>query len=121
MEKQPFERPFIKKLQSGMPSKFGMKMGFDPITEIDGLNVKDLIGEYGSPLYIISEKTIRKTLNTAKRAFTTRYPKVQFTWSYKTNYLDAVAMFITRRVVGLRWYPVLNMIKLFQTELTVNL
>jgi len=73
-----------------MPSKFGMKMGFDPITEIDGLNVKDLIGEYGSPLYIISEKTIRKTLNTAKRAFTTRYPKVQFTWSYKTNYLDAV-------------------------------
>jgi len=90
MEKQSFERPFIKKLQSGMPSKFGMKMGFDPITEIDGLNVKDLIGEYGSPLYIISEKTIRKTLNTAKRAFTTRYPKVQFTWSYKTNYLDAV-------------------------------
>ena len=90
MEKQPFERPFIKKLQSGMPSKFGMKMGFDPITEIDGLNVKDLIDEYGSPLYILSEKTIRKTLSTAKRAFTTRYPKVQFTWSYKTNYLDAV-------------------------------
>ena len=90
MEKQSFERPIIKKLQSGMPSKFGMKMDFDPITEIDGLNVKDLIGEYGSPLYILSEKTIRKTLSTAKRAFTTRYPKVQFSWSYKTNYLDAV-------------------------------
>lgn len=73
-----------------MPSKFGMKMDFDPITEIDGLNVKDLIGEYGSPLFILSEKTIRKTLSTAKRAFTTRYPKVQFSWSYKTNYLDAV-------------------------------
>lgn len=90
MEKQPFERPFIKKLQSGMPSKFGMKMHFDPITEIDGLTVKDLIGEYGSPLYILSEKTIRKTLSAAKRAFTTRYPKVRFSWSYKTNYLDAV-------------------------------
>jgi len=73
-----------------MPSKFGMKMGFDPITEIDGLNVKDLIDEYGSPLYILSEKTIRKTLSTAKRAFTTRYPKVQFAWSYKTNYVSAV-------------------------------
>lgn len=67
-----------------------MKMDFDPITEIDGINVKDLIGEYGSPVFILSEKTIRKTLNTAKRAFTTRYPKVRFSWSYKTNYLDAV-------------------------------
>jgi len=26
----------------------------------------------------------------AYRAFSTRYPKVQFAWSYKTNYLDAV-------------------------------
>ena len=26
----------------------------------------------------------------AKKAFETRYPKVQFAWSYKTNYMDAV-------------------------------
>jgi diaminopimelate decarboxylase len=90
MEKQPFERPFIKKLSSGMPSKFGIKMDFDPITEIEGISVKDLVSEYGSPLFVLSEKTIRKTYKDAYRAFSTRYPRVQFAWSYKTNYLDAV-------------------------------
>ncbi len=90
MDKLPFERPFIKKLSSGMPSKFGIKMESDPITEIDGMQISDLIKEYGSPVFVISEKTQRKIYNEAKRAFTTRYPKVQFAWSYKTNYLDAI-------------------------------
>ena len=90
MDKKAFERPYIKKLQAGMPSKFGMKPRMEPITHIDDNNVADLIGEFGSPLFVISEQTIRETYKKAKHAFTTRYPKVQFAWSYKTNYLDAV-------------------------------
>jgi len=90
MEKKAFERPFIKKLQAGMPSKFGMKKQVDPITHIDDLPVPELISAYGSPLYVISERTIRDTFRKSKHAFTTRYPKVQYAWSYKTNYLDAV-------------------------------
>jgi len=90
MDKKIFERPYIKKLQAGMPSKFGMKPRMEPITHIDDNNVADLIGEFGSPLFVISEQTIRETYKKAKHAFTTRYPKVQFAWSYKTNYLDAV-------------------------------
>ncbi len=46
--------------------------------------------QYGSPLFVISEKKIRQTYRRALKAFTMRYPKVQFAWSYKTNYLDAV-------------------------------
>ena len=90
MEKKPFERPLIKKLQAGMPSKFGMKARTEPITHIDDVPVRQLLADHGSPLYVISEKTIRNTYRKAKQAFTTRYPKVQFAWSYKTNYLDAV-------------------------------
>ncbi|RLD36228.1 MAG: diaminopimelate decarboxylase [Bacteroidetes bacterium] len=90
MGKLVFERPIIKKLSSGMPSKFGMKTIIDPIIEIDNNEVKDLLNEFGSPLFVISEKTMRKTYQKAKRSFSTRYPKVQFSWSYKTNYLDAV-------------------------------
>ncbi len=90
MGKLVFERPIIKKLSSGMPSKFGMKTKIDPITEIDGNLIKDLISAYDSPLFVLSEKIIRKTYQDAKRSFSTRYPKVQFAWSYKTNYLDAV-------------------------------
>jgi diaminopimelate decarboxylase len=90
MDKKAFERPYIKKLQAGMPSKFGMKPKVEPLTHIDDNKVADLIAEFGSPLFVISEKAIRETYKKARHAFTTRYPKVQFAWSYKTNYLDAV-------------------------------
>ncbi len=90
MEKKTFERPVIKKLNAGMPSKFGMQVRHDPITEIDGVPVASLLERYGSPLFIYSEKTIRRTYKEAFRAFSSRYPNVLFSWSYKTNYLNAI-------------------------------
>lgn len=90
MEKKHYERPVLKKLEAGMPSKFGMRTEYPPTTQIDGVSVKGLIKEYGSPLFVLSEETIRATYKKALRAFNTRYPKVQFAWSYKTNYMDAV-------------------------------
>ncbi len=90
MSKSRYERPVIKKLETGMPNKFGTRTEYEPMTHIDGVAVKDLIKEYGSPLFVLSEKTIRDTVNKAKKAFGTRYPKVQFAWSYKTNYLNAI-------------------------------
>jgi diaminopimelate decarboxylase len=88
--KKQFERPYIKKLRAGVPSKFGMPVHSEPITHIDDNSVEELIEKYGSPLFIISEKSIRETYAEAEEAFSSRYPKVQFAWSYKTNYLDAV-------------------------------
>lgn len=90
MEKLRYERPIIKRLESDLPNKFGMKVDTKPLTHIDGVSVRSLIENYGSPLYVISENTIRSTFQKAKKAFSLRYPKVQFAWSYKTNYLDAV-------------------------------
>ncbi|MBN1337889.1 MAG: hypothetical protein JXA03_01120 [Bacteroidales bacterium] len=90
MSKLRYERPVIKKLETDMPNKFGLRTEYKPMTHIDEVAVKDLAGQYGSPLFVISEETIRRTYNEAKKAFTTRYPKVQFAWSYKTNYLNAV-------------------------------
>lgn len=90
MEKKKFERPVIKKLNAGMPDKFGLKNTLEPITHIDDVPVPEIIEKYGSPVFVVSERTIRKTYKDAYRAFSTRYPRVQFTWSYKTNYLDAV-------------------------------
>jgi diaminopimelate decarboxylase len=90
MKKLNFERPIIKKLNIGPSQKFGLKTEFEPLTHLDEIAVKELISEHGSPLFVISERTIRRTYAEAKRAFETRYPKVQFAWSYKTNYLNAV-------------------------------
>jgi diaminopimelate decarboxylase len=71
-------------------NKFGTKTEYAPVTNLEGVPVKRLITEYGSPCFVISEKQIRKNYKDAVRAFKTRYPKIQFAWSYKTNYLDAV-------------------------------
>jgi len=90
MSKQRYERPVIKKLETGMPNKFGTRTEYQPMTHIDGVPVAKLMKEYGSPLFVISEKTIRNTVKKARKAFESRYPRVQFAWSYKTNYLNAV-------------------------------
>ena len=61
-----------------------------PFDRIDGASIEDLVREHGSPLYVFSEETLRKKYRDAYRAFSVRYPKVQFAWSYKTNYLSAI-------------------------------
>jgi len=90
MKRLQYERPLIQRINSGLMNKFGTKTEYSPVTNIDGVGVKSLIAEYGSPLFVISEKTIRETYKDATRTFKTRYPKVQFAWSYKTNYINAV-------------------------------
>lgn len=90
MEKKHYERPHITKLEAGMPGKSGIRTEQAPTTHIDGMAVKELVAKYGSPLFVLSENTIRSAYRKAFKAFSTRYPKVQFAWSYKTNYLAAV-------------------------------
>jgi len=90
MKKKQYERPLIKPLNNGLSNKYGTRTEYAPKTHIDGNAVSDLLREYGSPLFVISERQIRDNIKSAKRVFETRYPKVQFAWSYKTNYLNAV-------------------------------
>lgn len=90
MEKIKYVKPAMSRINAGMPSKFGLPVKQKVIAELDGISVPSLMAEYGSPLFVISERKIREVFSDAKRAFETRYPKVQFAWSYKTNYLDAV-------------------------------
>ncbi len=90
MTKLAYEKPVISKITAGVPNKFGLPVKQKIIPDIDGIPVEKIMEEYGSPVFVLSEKTIRNTFAEAKQAFDTRYPKVQFAWSYKTNYLDAV-------------------------------
>jgi diaminopimelate decarboxylase len=87
--KKRYERPIINKYQQGFMNKFGTR-STNVRNEIDGILIKNLVKEFGSPLFVMSEKKIRKNQTNALRIFKTRYPKVQFAWSYKTNYLNAV-------------------------------
>ncbi len=67
-----------------------MRTEYAPVSHVVDVSVKKLLADFGSPLFVISEKTIRNTYKEVNRAFKTRYPKVQFAWSYKTNYINAV-------------------------------
>lgn len=90
MKQEQYERPLIQKLNTGTLNKFGTKTEFIPMTDIEGVPVNKIIKDYGSPVFVFSEKRIRKNIKDANRAFKTRYPKVQFAWSYKTNYNNAI-------------------------------
>ena len=85
----PYTTPTVKRLGSGPVNPF--RHGASPCcTKIDGVPVSDLTREFGSPLFVFSEKSLRDKIREARRAFTRRYPDVQFAWSYKTNYLNAI-------------------------------
>lgn len=88
--KQKYERPTITKMNTGFMNKFGTRTDFDPVSDIDGVSLKTLVEQFGSPVFVLSERQIRKNYQASVRSFKTRYPKVQFAWSYKTNYLNAV-------------------------------
>lgn len=90
MKTARYERPFIKKLNVGLLNKFGVRTESATVTHIEGIAVEQLLQEFGSPLFVISEQKIRLNYRNALTSFKTRYPRVQFAWSYKTNYLNAV-------------------------------
>ena len=90
MKKKAFERPTITRLTPGVPSKHGAGSSVAPVSTIDGVSVDELMDKWGSPLFIFSEREIRKSMEEIRRAFSVRYVRTTMAWSYKTNYLDAL-------------------------------
>ena len=90
MIKQAYDKPTILRHQGGLANKFGRAATRRNLERIDGVRVDDLIERFGTPLYVFSEYQMRRRYRRAYQAFSQRYPRVQFAWSYKTNYLDAV-------------------------------
>jgi len=89
MNRQSYLSPAIHRMGSEPCNPF--RLGSAPrCSEIDGVPVADLVREHGSPLFVFSEAALREKYREAKRAFDRRYPDVQFAWSYKTNYLNAI-------------------------------
>lgn len=76
--------------QLGAQNNVGNGHNDTVVASIDGILVTDLLREFGSPLFVISEHRLRETMRRLRRAFITRYPRVRFGWSYKTNYLNAI-------------------------------
>ena len=52
MKKLQYERPLIQRLNTGVMNKFGTKTEYAPVTHIDGVSVKEMLKEFGSPLML---------------------------------------------------------------------
>ncbi len=90
MGKKSYEKPTIIKIESSF-SKAGIPTPKQKVrSKIAGVSVEELVERFGSPLFVFDEKDIRRRYKRAYEAFSSRYPNVQFGWSYKTNYLKAV-------------------------------
>jgi diaminopimelate decarboxylase len=90
MAKPTYERPAIVRNTFGAMNKVGRRADLTAADQLDGVSIDALCREYGSPLFVFSEKKIRARVRAAREAFARRYPKTTLCWSYKTNYLDAI-------------------------------
>jgi len=91
MIKKTYMKPTLIKQVVGVMNKFGNSIQQRNVREeIDGASVNDLLEQYGSSLFVFSERQLRRQIRRLKQAFSTRYPAVVFSWSYKTNYLSAI-------------------------------
>jgi diaminopimelate decarboxylase len=90
--KATYEKPAILRLETGYLNKFGSSPMYARRVRsaIDGATIDALVAEFGSPLFVFSERTLRRAYRQLHDAFATRYPHVTQAWSYKTNYLKAI-------------------------------
>ena len=89
--KRKYEKPTIVRLSTGITGKMGKVAVKRKVrSEIEGVPVAELVGEFGSPLFVFSERKLRERIRYARSLFESYYPRVEFSWSYKTNYLDAI-------------------------------
>ena len=88
--KPTYERPVIVRHVVGGSNKFGAQPAIRVYDRFDGVPIADLVAQYGSPLFLISERTLRDKFRELRDQLAARIPKFTLGWSYKTNYLGAV-------------------------------
>lgn len=85
-----YTRPTLQRHRAGAMNKMGALPALQAQDRVDGVPVAELVAAHGSPLFVYSERTLRKKIRALRAAFAGRWPAFQPAWSYKTCYLDAV-------------------------------
>lgn len=88
--KKNYTAPYIERNTSGSTNKFAHRSVLSYVDNIDHVPVATLIRRHGSPLFVFSERQIRRTYRHLTDIIQMHYPNSEISWSYKTNYLGAV-------------------------------
>jgi hypothetical protein len=108
MEKLKYEKPVINKITAGIPNKFGLPTKQKIISEIDGISIDRLMDDYGSPLFVISERTIRETFTGPARHSKPVTQKYNLPGRIKPITSMPFAAFFTTMGRGPKWFRDLN-------------
>lgn len=92
--KKKWVKPSITPHLMGGVNRYGNGGSPTHISHIDGVPIDELIADFGSPLFVLSEQRLRANVRHLLNAFQTRYFDVIYGWSYKTNYLGAVCQIL---------------------------
>jgi diaminopimelate decarboxylase len=86
-----YEKPSITSHYLEATTKY-TACAFNPsiCRQIDGVDVMSLVHQFGSPLYVTSEKTLRQSYKTFIKELRKYYPDTYIAYSYKTNYLKGI-------------------------------
>lgn len=90
MVKKLYERPLIQRHVVGQPPKTGMAATLKVVRDIDGIKVPEIMERHGSPVFVLSESSLRNAYSRLFKAMGFYFPKVILAWSYKTNWLRSV-------------------------------
>jgi diaminopimelate decarboxylase len=88
--KKNYTAPYIERNSAGNLNKYAHTTVVRHQDNIDNVLIKDLIAEHGSPLFVFSEKQIRRSYRRLQDTIRIHYPLTDISWSYKTNYLSAI-------------------------------
>lgn len=91
INRKPYQKPSIRRISfADLEKTKGAYLKGRAAIEIDGQTIRKLLSDYGSPLYVVSEKKLRHSYRTLYGAFAQRYPQTIIAYSYKTNYLSGI-------------------------------
>ncbi|MBP7310258.1 MAG: alanine racemase, partial [Candidatus Cloacimonetes bacterium] len=88
--KKQYTAPYIERNSAGNLNKYAHTTVVRHQDNIDNVYIKNLAEDYGTPLFVFSEKQIRRTYRRLLDTIRIHYPLAEITWSYKTNYLGAI-------------------------------
>lgn len=74
-----------KKLNTFVPEPGYLEVNDTGHLQFDGIDCVDLAEEYGTPLYVLSERKIRENYTNLVNAFTGVYPYTKVAYAYKAN------------------------------------
>jgi len=96
-KRRPYVKPAMARISLADTERFkGAYLKAKAFPDVDGFPVRNLLRDFGSPLYVVSENALRRSFRRIREAFTSRYPRTTVAYSYKTNYLSGICAILHR-------------------------